>query len=372
MIKHIKYRIVSFIYKYIENFAHKLRDLRERLNWTEEAIKRLGIIGGGYNGSNKEYKSVVLGYWKKYGVRPDKLWYDLYCNGQKSYNPRFIPDSIWFVDILPYFNNKKIALAYNDKALFNKLLRGVRKPETIVKKMGGYFYNGDGEQIISRAEAENLCRNEEHLIIKPGFGMKGKGMAFYDLDSKDKKDISGIFDEFPKDFVVQRIVKQHPDLARLSETSLNTIRVVSFHFQGKVHILSALLRIGKNGSRVDNVSAGGSACPIKPDGWLYEKSVNRQSQWTDCTPDGIKYKDIQIPNYSGIIDKIKELHCQLPYFNILGWDFAVNNDNEPVLIEFNTKPGQNQISCGPTFGDITDEVLEEVFIKRTFNRKFHK
>ena len=32
---------------------------------------------------------------------------------------------------------------------------------------------------------------------------------------------------------------------------------------------------------------------------------------------------------------------------------------------YNTCPGQNQISCGPTFGNLTDQVLDEFFNKRT-------
>ena len=129
------------------------------------------------------------------------------------------------------------------------------------------------------------------------------------------------------------------------------------------------MRIGGADARVDNVSAGGSACAVKPDGWLYEKSVTRKSTWTDETNNGIKLKDIRVPNYEGIKETIKRLHCLLPYFNIIGWDFAVGEDGIPVFIEFNTKPGQNQIGGRePTFGDLTDEVLDEVFIKKTMKK----
>ena len=38
---------------------------------------------------------------------------------------------------------------------------------------------------------------------------------------------------------------------------------------------------------------------------------------------------------------------------------------EPVFIEYNVCPGSNQITCGPTFGDLTERVLEEVFVKKT-------
>ena len=50
--------------------------------------------------------------------------------------------------------------------------------------------------------------------------------------------------------------------------------------------------------------------------------------------------------------------------------FAVGEDGTPVMIEFNIKPGQNQIGGKePSFGDLTDEVLEEVFIRKNHSHK---
>lgn len=340
------------------NLGYRKKDIRAR-------VKR---IGGGYQGTKEEFIK-VLEYWKPYGIKPARIWYDLYCDGMDAYDPRFIPDPIWFQRIVPYFNNMSKAPAYNDKGIYNKILKGIEKPDTIVKNMEGYYYDGDDSRLITRAEAEKLCALEDHLIIKPSGGYKGQGIMFFDRGAADGKSISQIFDTMKCGFVVQRIVKQHADLARLNPDSLNTVRVISFHFKGEVHILSAQLRIGGAGSRVDNVSAGGSACAIKPDGWLHEKSVTRKSTWTDETPNGIKLKDVCIPNYDGIIKAIKNLHRQLPYYDIVGWDFAVREDGTPVFIEFNTKPGQNQIGGRePTFGDLSDDVFEEVFIKKTLGK----
>ena len=40
----------------------------------------------------------------------------------------------------------------------------------------------------------------------------------------------------------------------------------------------------------------------------------------------------------------------------------MDKTGDPVLIEFNVHvPGQNQEICGPTFADLTEEVLAEVF-----------
>jgi hypothetical protein len=51
----------------------------------------------------------------------------------------------------------------------------------------------------------------------------------------------------------------------------------------------------------------------------------------------------------------------------LGWDFTLDRDGDPLLIEFNTTPGDHaQRVCGrPLFGEMTDWLLEDYFHKRT-------
>lgn len=360
----IGYICLKVIRKICTIILHLVNDYFDKYKYGYRYIdvkNRVNRIGGGYRGSKKEYHDVVLRYWHQYGKKPKKVWYDLYCNGLEKYDPRYVSDTIWFQDIMPHFNNIRMVPAYADKAIYNRILRDVKQPQTVVKRIGGYFYDGDGEHIISRKEAELICLKEEHLIFKPSNGSKGSGIVFYDSSGKNETEVTSIFDKVKGDFVAQRIIKQHYELQKLNPTSLNTVRLLSFHFKNEVFILSSLLRIGGAGSRIDNVSAGGSACAIYPNGWLHEQSVTRQSTWTDKTPNGIKLKTIKVPNYEKIVDAVKIAHRQLPYFNIIGWDFAVDVDGNPVMVEFNTRPGQNQISCGPTFGYLSEEVFEEVF-----------
>ena len=61
----------------------------------------------------------------------------------------------------------------------------------------------------------------------------------------------------------------------------------------------------------------------------------------------------------------------LPHFSIIGWDFAVDAKGNPVLVEFNVTPAQNEIgSKRPSFGDLTDEVLEDVFVTKSMKKRF--
>ena len=173
------------------------------------------------------------------------------------------------------------------------------------------------------------------------------------------------FDAFGCNFLAQEVMEQHPVLRKLNDSSLNTVRIVSFLFEGEVYVLSSILRMGGSGARVDNIGAGGHSCAIGPDGRLSKLAVNRKSEWVEDNGKGTRFEDVVVPSYDKAVELVKRLHRRLAHFKIIGWDIGIDKEGEPVLIEFNTNPGQNQYSCGPTFGDLTDRVLEDVFIKKT-------
>ena len=332
----------------------------------------LKSVNNGYDGSVSEFRKTVLSYWEPYGVKPDKYWYDLFCRELDHYEPRYIPDTIWYNDILPYFNYIAINKAYRDKGMYSRILQGVKKPETVVKNIAGYYFDGDGERPISREEAVSLCEKEEHLIFKPSVNSgSGRSITFYDRDDPKSEQPADIFDRFKYNFVVQRLVKQHPQLAAINERSLNTIRIVSFYFKGEVHILSSILRMGGVGARVDNFSAGGISCQILPDGRLNDKAIKPDLTWTDEHPSGIKFKGISVPSFDRVIDTVKRLHPTLPYFAIIGWDYAVDEAGDPVFVEFNIMPEPNQFSCGTTFAELTEDVLKDVYIEKTRKNAFY-
>ena len=164
---------------------------------TKNVKKRLKSIGNGYNGSAAEFRQTVLPYWKPFGRKPKKYWYDLFCNGQDRYDPRYIPDTVWYQDILPYFNYIAINKAYRDKGMYSRTLADVKKPETVVKNIAGCYFNGDGDRPISFEEAAEICRKEEHLIVKPSVNSgSGRSITFYDRDDPKSEKPEEIFRRF--------------------------------------------------------------------------------------------------------------------------------------------------------------------------------
>lgn len=354
----------SGIRKTVDDFSQRIETSYRKYSCRKSARARLKKMGGGYE-CTKEYNEIVVPYWKRYGVKPQKMWYRIFWDRTHEPDPRYIPDDIFYGVIVPYFSNPLFRRFGEDKCQYSVWFKDLKKPDTIIKNIAGVYYNGENE-IIDKKEAIRECLKHDEFIIKPSID-SGEGRLIRFFNKKDiiELEVDMYFEKLGANFIVQKTLKQHPVLSQLNESSVNTIRIVSFFFKGQVHILSSILRIGAKGSKVDNIGAGGYACAIEQDGHLVDMAVNRNAQWVSKTKEGVTFKGIVIPSYERIIDIVKQEHKKLAHFKIIGWDFSVDQVGDPVFIEYNVCAGTNQITFGPTFGDLTDEVLEEVFIKKT-------
>ena len=310
---------------------------------------------------DSEYRSKVLPYWKRYGERPSKAWYRIYCDRSEHIDPRYIPDSIWFEKVIPHYNNLLFAQALQDKCLHNLLVPGLRRPETVVKRVSGRFCD-DSLEPVTEDDAVRACLCAGRFIIKPSVGSgKGANVVFYDGNAMTAEDVRLMFAKYGRNFVAQKPVAQHTLLDSIHPGSLNTIRVITFLHDGNAEVLSCNLRMGAGGSEIDNVSAGGYACGAYPDGRPMKLAVNRSGEWVEKHPGGAVFDKITLPRFPEFLEKVKAAARKTPHFGILGWDLAMGKDCEPVFIEYNVIPGQNQKTFGPTFGDRTEEILDEVF-----------
>ena len=273
--------------------------------------------------------------------------------------------------IYPYFNNLLLGKAYADKCAYDLLFPTLRQPRTIVKSSCCRFYDGQG-RVISKGEAVRLCLMEREFLIKCSTNSsEGKNIAILSGQEINETEVRKLIEKYETNFIVQEFVKQHEYLAKLNSSTLNTLRVQSFFFQGETHILSAQLRIGCSSARVDNYSAGGYACNINPDGRLSSRAVSKANGWAEVHENGFAFKDVVVPSYDRVIELIKREHAKLPLLNIIGWDFGIGEDGEPVFIEINVTPETNQNGSGPTFGDLTEEVLKDVFITKSLKDAFN-
>lgn len=316
---------------------------------------------------HKAYKNTILPYWERFGIKPRILWYKKYYHLTGELDPRYIPDDIHHRYIIPYFDNPAYLRPMQDKNLFSLLFPHAKQPETLYKCVSGTYCTNEFVP-LTREDIYTLFEAPGRYIIKPTRDTGGGADISVFSAPADREAVDKLLSAYRSvDYIVQRIVTQHPDLAKFNQSSLNSIRVITLVQNGEAHILSSIFRIGQEGSFVDNVSIGGYQAVIRPDGTLAKYAYTNDGnthRYVEQTASGISFESAVIPSWDKIQETVKSLAVTLPHMRLIGWDIAVDESGEVVLIEFNCHFGQNQSTCGPTFGDRTEDVLSEVFGKK--------
>lgn len=309
-----------------------------------------------YEGSDEEFNKVVLPFWEKYGYKPDKKWYQFFGLKEQKFDPHFIPEDYFYTRIYPFLNDMNFDEKISNKIFTDTLFHDINRPLALVKHANRLFVDKD-EKLISLDEAILILRKEGRSIIKPSDAMQGEGVEIIDF-IKDEKEAVKIINKHVEngDFLVQRLVKQSEQMSKLNSSSVNTMRLTSLLVNDKIEMLSTIVRYGREGSIVDNMAKGGLSRVILPDGTLSnqvkidENLVNLE----DYVPE-------KVIGYEKAVDIIKKIHPRVAHARFIGWDFAVDENNEPVFIELNTYPVTNQRHYGPVLGKFTEIILDEYF-----------
>ena len=276
----------------------------------------------------------------------------------------YIPDSFYQTFIDDYYSNPQESRSCDDKNLYDLYFHDINRPKTIFRKTKS-LYLDENYDLISMQEAIERAKSKKEVILKISkFSLGGHGVMFWDAKSSNVEQMMKFLNSSDR-IVCQEVLRQHEVLNRVNPTSVNTIRIVSFLFNGKVNILSSVLRMGRNGSRVDNASSGGIVCGIKPNGQLKNVAYDTYANVYHKHPQGTEFESIIIPNYTQCIGLVNKLAKRFSLISrLISWDLAIDENAQPLLIEGNLTFGEldfHQMCNGPIFGDLTEEVLKDVF-----------
>ena len=312
----------------------------------------------------KEQKSEIRNYYKQtLGVKVNTKWHQLAYSLTGIYDKHIIPNDLYVRYIQQALIDYRIKIAYDDKNLFIKLLPFAHFPKKILQCANGLFYNSTGA--MSKEDAIKICQNIDKSILKPTLGSNsGRDVVMLSVKNGitniNNRTIEEIFNIYGKNFVIEELVNQHPSMASLNPSSINTLRVISFRKDNEILICKIICRIGKPGNIMDNFAQGGMACNVKNDGFLDNYAYTKVfSERRNTTYTGITLNKFQIPGLSGVIDFVKKAHLAIPHFLLLAWDIAIGENSEPIFIEYNTNFDNGiAIELGQAlFGNYTDEIL---------------
>ena len=347
----------------------KTKDRYFRRLMEESNRKLAGTVTEGWDRSarSEEYREIVAPYWKQFHRRPKQFWFELAGSRDRKMEPGYIPSDLYYIELLPYINNLPFHWAFEEKNYLDIRFPNTKQAPTVCRKIAGEYYDREMKN-ISEDEALRICKEQRNeLFIKPSiYSAFGDGIKHFEPSEVSDEQIKKYFDQTGSNFIIQEKIIPHETLAALNPNAVSTVRVLSFFAESKVHIPMMYLRVGA--AKTTHVTVGAEwNAEILPDGHIHKRVWHDSGYWMDAREESLFDDSFVVPGMDRIRDEVGSLHPQVGHLKWIGWDYTIDKDGDPLLIEMNAIPGDHaQRVCGrPLFGDMTDWLLEDYFHKRS-------
>lgn len=355
----------------LKHFLRKIINLRIT-NFYRKQYRRLLRIN---NISNQKVdgEEKWIYKWSALG-KADPVYFRLFSHYIGN-DINIIPEDICRNIVESVLTPHKYSSYYSDKNIFDKLFKQGVLPKTILRKMNGFYYDADYNSIalINDADFKNVLLELgiNKILIKPSVDSdSGNGVKVFEIKDGEWRDVVSdelltmeFLNQYEMDIIIQEFMKQADFMSYFNSTSINTLRLTLYRSvkTNECHVPSAVMRIGANGSLVDNAHAGGVYVGIKKDGVLCNTVLNQFGQKKSIFNDIDFSQKHKIPNWNQILDFAKYIGECIPHHRLVALDIMIDDHNQPRLIEFNCKGYSMwlfQFTVGSAFGEFTDEIIE--------------
>lgn len=208
----------------------------------------------------------------------------------------------------------------------------------------------DLEQLLlANTQLDKLC-----FKLVEGFGGQGfqaarcirnGGVQLQSLDADDSLSVADFVSNVLKldscaDYIVEDYIDQHPILANLNSSSVNTLRVWVSCIRGETSVIDAFLRVGRQGSLVDNTSRGAQIFKLNiQDGVIGQGVVkNIANDVHSCHLDsGALISGTALPFWRETLALAQRAVAAFPHIQFVGVDIAIGKSG-PLIVELNVEP----------------------------------
>lgn len=198
----------------------------------------------------------------------------------------------------------------------------------------------------------------------------GRSVELVDLNQTAMTN-EAVFRELRKTpkIILEERIEQADVLAALNPSSVNTVRCFTLKTRHGIEIPWCFMKIGRNGSFVDNGGAGGLLVGIDPKSGVFQTAGRDEyGDSYERHPDtGVAFQGFQLPQWDKMIEICKEMAELEPSVPWIGWDMTYT-DQGWVVVEGNSL--SEVIGPQSTFRegirDVFDHYLKDVdlFIKK--------
>lgn len=226
----------------------------------------------------------------------------------------------------------------DDKLLFNKIFADY---------IGREALNGETATV---EQLDTFLQGQDAIFAKINHGDCGRGVEkLYVKDFSDTKAMLDYIQE-KKLYVLEHVLRQHPDMARLHPQSVNTMRILTDRVDGVTHIAYITVKMGCGEGVCDNSGQGGILCRVDPEtGKIISPATDDYFYVYDKHPDtGVELMGYQLPMVPEAIELAKKAAEVFPKVGHTGWDIAITPDG-PAIIEGNDFPGTDLCQLAPFY-----------------------
>ena len=361
-LNNLRDRLTLFI-----NHRHELRKFRDSRRvriWSQVHL------------STEQKHQIDAFFLKNYGTKIPYIWHRHYTAFTGNFDVKYFPELLYIPEFEYFMNYKKeYAKVLSDKNLLPYVAKSAQvcTPKILLSCVEGLYRDGQNK-VITMDTFKRQLSNLGEIFAKPSVE-SSSGRRCVVLNMKNGKDvISGqssaqLLTELGTNFVIQERLVCHESIAKIYPHSVNTFRIITYRWKDEICHMPIILRIGNGGKNVDNAHAGGIFIAINDDGTLHETAFTEFNKRYISHPDTqVKFAGYIIPNVDTLITAAKYMHMLLPSLGVVNWDFTIDTNGRPVLIEANLHSGSiwlAQIAHGKgVFGQKTEEVLHWIALMK--------
>ena len=243
--------------------------------------------------------------------------------------------------------NKKIMDLMNDPAFSDEFDDKLRFNKTFAAYLGRKTLNGE---TATEEELAEFLRGQEAIFAKINHGDCGRGVEKLYVKDFDSPAAMLAYIREHGLVVLEHVLPQHEDMARLHPSSVNTMRILTDLVDGQVHIAYITVKMGRGGGVCDNSGQGGILCRVDPQsGKIISPATDDYFNVYEKHPDtGIVLQGYQLPMVDRAVAMAKEAALVFPQVGHVGWDMAITPTG-PAIIEGNEFPGTDLCQLAPFY-----------------------
>ena len=137
--------------------------------------------------------------------------------------------------------------------------------------------------------------------------------------------------------MLQRPILPHSSLAEIFPGAVATLRVTTARApSGEISRRGAYLRLGRKGTAWVMSLNSVEVAVTDEEGTLDALGYDEHWRaWPKHPDTGVVFAGRRVPEFRRAVELCLKLHAKAPHMPIVGWDVAVNRDNQIELIEWN-------------------------------------